>query len=466
MILVIFGSTGDLSRRMLFPSLYHLYKNGRFPKDLKVIAFGRREFNHSDYMNFLLDEFKDYYGDAFENDSWRQFSENIEYFKGDLNNLSDFKRLGESITEADKVSQGCQKKIFYLATSSDFYLTIFEGINKTFGSMKCDHKEHLNVVVEKPFGESLQSFQDLNEKLLKLFDEEQVYRIDHYLGKETVKNILYFRAANPLFLNDWNNNTIDKIEVRAIESLGVEQRAEYYDKYGQTKDFLQSHLLQLLALVLMELPKELSGENIKKAKLEVLENLFVENLQTDIVRGQYIQGVVDGMFVNGYRDEIPELSDSNIETYVKIKAKFHSPKWEGVNLFLETGKRMFVKDTSITLYFKSQEKVQGITSKNKMTFQIQPRESITLDLQVKKPSTNELDVVPMSFKYTDSFKGLLPDAYESLLLNIFNGNKSGFLSTEELEASWRFVDPVIDYWTKQGNSDLVFYHAGSKSVVS
>lgn len=464
MVLIIFGSTGDLARRMLFPSLYHLYKNGRLPVSFKIIAFGRRDFVNTQYTDFLLGEFKDSYGQAFEAESWNRFSQLIEYFKGDLTNEADFFRLGDRITTLDESSENCLKKVFYLATSSDYYQTTFEGINKIFQQVKCGHSEHVSVVIEKPFGASLQSFKDLNSKLLELFSEKQVFRIDHYLGKETVKNILYFRAANPLFLNDWNKNTLDKIEVRAFESLGVEQRASYYDQYGQARDFLQSHMLQLLTLTLMDLPLELTTENIHQAKMKVLNNLQIDNIATDVIRGQYTQGVVEGKSVKGYREELPELAQSNTETYVKIKAKLSDPNWEGVDLFLETGKRMFRKDTSITLYFKSQERVHGITSRNKLVFQLQPREAIALDLQVKKPAVNELDVVPMIFRYQENFKGLLPDAYESLLLNIFEGNKSSFLSTEELEASWRFVDPVTKYWAQQGSEGLVLYPAGSKDV--
>lgn len=461
MVLVIFGATGDLSRRMLFPSLYHLSKSGKLPKNFSVVAFGRREFDNQGYTHFLLDEFRHVYGEEFQDESWQNFSEKIEYFKGDLENESDFSKLGERIIQLDNETESCLKKVFYLAVSADHYKNTFNGIQKTLEKAECQHSEHVKVVVEKPFGESLESFDRLNSHLLELFSEEQIFRIDHYLGKETVQNILYFRAANPLFINDWSNKTVSKVEVNVMETLGVGSRADYYDRFGQTKDMVQSHLLQLLALALMELPDELTTEKIAKAKIEILRNLKIHDLGRDVKRGQYIQGVVKGKRVESYEEDLGR--ESGKETYVEINAKLNLPKWEGVEILLRSGKRMSSKSTNITLYFKSQEKVKGLPSKNKITFEIQPEESITLDLLVKKPGTKDLDTVPMVFEYDENFKGLLPDAYEQLLLNVFNDNKSSFITSEELDASWGFVDPIINYW-EENNPELIKYPAGSKEV--
>ena len=464
MILIIFGATGDLSKRMLFPSLYHLHKSGKLSPDFQVIAFARRDYDDNSFSKYLLDEFQEAYSEAFDQESWNRFTRTISYFKGDLGSSEDFTRLSKKLSEMDASKGSCINKVFYLAISPDLYNQTFAGMRYVDISSVCKHREHSKIVVEKPFGRDLGSFHELNNQLLQLFSEEQIFRIDHYLGKETVKNILYFRAANPLFLNDWNKNTIEKIEVRALESVGVGERAEYYDQYGQTRDFMQSHLLQLLTLILLDLPTELTSENIRRAKMEVLKNLHVRNIFEDTLRGQYIQGVVEGKPVKSYREELTGDNQSNTETYIKVKAGLDLPNWEGVDIFLETGKRMLNKDTSITLYFKRQEKVKGITSRNKLVFQLQPREAIALDLQVKKPSLNELEIVPMLFKYQDNFRGLLPDAYESLLLNIFDGNHSSFISTEELEASWEFIDPITRYWQEQGGNGLKFYPAGSRDV--
>lgn len=463
MILVIFGSTGDLSTRMLFPSLYHLYKKGRLPIDLKIIGFARRAFTSKQFGKFLQEKFIEQYKSVFDEESWERFVDRVEYFSGDLSNEEDFEHLAQILSDLDKNSIQCNSKVFYLAISPDLYPSTLTGIKKTELQSICDHKDHIRVILEKPFGKDLHSYHMLNDQLISSFDEDQVFRIDHYLGKETVKNILYFRAANPLFFNDWSNKTIDKIDVKVLESLGVGSRAQYYDQYGQLRDVVQSHLLQLLSLVVAQLPVELTTDNIKKEKLKILENLVVRDLKNDVVRGQYTNGVVEGKPVKSYLEELPENSSSQTETYVKIKAELNTPKWEGVEMNLISGKRMQNKETSITLHFKSQERVPGIASRNKLVFQLQPMEGITLDLQVKKPGVNELEVVPMLFNYKDNFKGLLPDAYESLLLDIFKGNKSSFISSQELEASWKFIDPIIRHWETNPDS-LKLYPAGTSNV--
>lgn len=463
MILVIFGSTGDLSTRMLFPSLYHLHKKGRLPTDLKIIGFARRNFTSEEFNKFLMEKLLEQYKSVFDEESWEQFSHNIKYVSGDLSSEEDFGNLAKILGELDRNSTQCNSKVFYLAISPDLYPVTLAGIKKTELQSICDHKDHVRVILEKPFGKDLQSYHELNDQLISSFNEDQVYRIDHYLGKETVKNILYFRAANPLFFNDWSNKTIDRVDVRVVESLGVGSRAQYYDQYGQLRDVVQSHLLQLLSLVVADLPGELTTENITSEKLKVLENLVVRDIENDIVRGQYTNGVVEGRPVKSYIQELSENMSSQTETYVKVKAELNIPQWEGVEMNLVSGKRMQNKDTSITLYFKSQERIPGIASRNKLVFQLQPMEGISLDLQVKKPGVNELEIVPMLFNYKDNFKGLLPDAYESLLLDIFRGNKSSFISSQELEASWRFIDPIIAHW-KNNPASLKLYPAGTSDV--
>lgn len=464
MVLIIFGSTGDLAKRMLFPSLYHLQKSGRLPEDLRILAVGRREYDDESFSSYLADEFQKRYRSEFNRESWERFTQKIKYFRGDLGNQEDFQKLGNLLAQMDEESEHCQKKVFYLAISPDLYLQTFAGIKETYINKLCEHPEHIRVVVEKPFGKNLNNFHELNNQLREIFDEEQIYRIDHYLGKDTVRNILFFRAANPIFFNDWSNQTIDKVEVKVMEDLGVETRATYYDSYGQLRDLVQSHVLQLLALVLAEVPQNLDTESILNAKLKILQNLKITNLETDVVRGQYTSGVVNGDTVKGYRDEHPDLVNSQTETYVSVKARLDLPSWQDVEIKLTSGKRMQEKETTITLYFRSQEKVSGIPSKNKLVFRLQPREGISLDLQVKRPRSNELDIVPMVFRYEDNYKELLADAYESLLLDIFNGNKSSFISTDELEASWRFIDPILEHWSTK-TEDLKLYPAGSKTVV-
>ena len=458
MVLVIFGATGDLSRRMLFPSLYHLYKSSNLPSELKIIAFGRRDFSHAEYTEFLLEEFVNEYDDIFEKESWNRFVLHIDYFIGDLNNIDDFALLGKKILYYESNAKQCLEKMFYLAVGSEHYNYTIKGINQTLLQTKCEHSEHVKVIVEKPFGESLESFDSLNKQLLELFEENQIFRIDHYLGKETVQNILFFRNSNPLFSKNWSRENISKIEVNVLESLGVGSRAPYYDKFGQTKDMVQSHLLQLLALVLMKIPHDM--QNLADEKTNIISNLKVTDF-SKVKRGQYDTGVVNGKKVSSYVDDLGH--DSVTETFVEINTTLELPEWQGVEIVLRSGKRMSSKNTSVVVHFKGENNSDESESENKITFEIQPNESITLDLQVKKPGTKELETVPMVFEYQKNFRGLLPDAYEQLLLNVFNDNKSSFITTEELEASWRFIDPIVSYW-RENNPELIKYPAGSSEV--
>lgn len=462
-ILTIFGATGDLTTRKLLPALYNLDRQGLLPDDFQIIAFSRRDYDNQQYFDFIADFIKQKYPSLIDQVSWQKFSKKLTYFQGNFDSADDFNSLRDFLRAADQKVGQCLDKYFYLAITPEQYQQVLDGIKNSQLHMVCDEQQ-TKVIIEKPFGSDLNSFQQLNGLIHKMFDEEQIYRIDHYLAKETVENLLYFRGANPVLSNDWSNSNIDSIEVKVFESIGIENRVEYYDKYGQLRDMLQSHLLQLLALTTMQIPASLNVDLVSQAKAEILSKLKIRDLKQDVVRGQYQAGVVDGQAVIGYQQEAGISADSQTETFVKISAYIDDEKWRNIKINLTTGKRLKEKLTEIVINFKSEEKIQGLSSNNSLRFRIQPDEEIALRFLVKTPGKHSLQTADMKFSYKESFNLILPEAYEKVLEDIITGRKVNFLTTKELEASWQFIDPIIEYW--QTSNDLKYYPAGSTNLLS
>ncbi|MCA9383935.1 glucose-6-phosphate dehydrogenase, partial [Candidatus Dojkabacteria bacterium] len=318
--LVIFGATGDLTRRKLLPALYNLDQQSMLPEQIRIIAFARKELDQKQYKQYIESHVADLYPNLIEDTTWNKFFEKIDYISGDFADDKSYQILSKKLDEVDMHIGVCTHKLFYLAVSPDLYENVLQGIVHTELNAFCKNINDTRVILEKPFGKDYASFEKLNKQITDIFDEKQIYRIDHFLGKETVQNLLYFRAANPIFSNDWNKHKISKVYVRAYESIGIEKRADYYDKYGQLRDMVQSHLLQLLALVLMDMPSSLDDmEGINQRKAEVLEKLTISD-KSKIVRGQYMEGVVDAIAVGGYREEDGIDLSSNTETFVKVSA--------------------------------------------------------------------------------------------------------------------------------------------------
>jgi len=463
-IFVIFGATGDLTQKKLLPSLYHLDKQAMLPEKFKVIAFARKEKTDRFYLDEIKQQLSQQFAFTFSETSWQKFAQKVTYHQGDFTKEEAFVGLAKKLNEIDMQLGVCTHKIFYLAVTPDLYETVLQGIKKTQLQQICKNEKDTRIIMEKPFGSSLASFQKLNQLALSLFTEKQIYRIDHLVGKETVQNILYFRAANPAIASTINRGCIKGVRINYYEAIGVGGRGGYYDVYGHLRDMVQSHLLQLLALTLMDLPKELRPAEISKAKTEIIKSLAIENLDQDIIRGQYVKGVVEGKTVVGYRDEPGIPKDSSTETLVKIKAKLHGGKWEGLPVVLATGKRLNKKVTEVIIDYEEQQLVSGIKGGNRLVIRIQPEEGITLRLMVKKPETDDLDTVDMSFKYKESFPALLPEAYEKIILDIIRKSDAFDITSEELEASWSFVDPIIKKFASS-SGDLLFYPAGSNELL-
>lgn len=462
-VLTIFGATGDLTKRKLLPSLYNLDRQGLLPQQFRIIAFARRDFTGEEYGNYIGGFIDKEFPRLLDKLSWEKFLDKITYISGDFTDKKAFNSLAKKLTEVDKELKVCAHKIFYLAISPNIYETVLNGIKDTSLKQICRKMKDSRVVIEKPFGSDLKSFRQLNRLVLDLFEEKQIYRIDHYLGKETVQNLLYFRAANQIFKKDWDKNSIESIDVNVNESLGVEDRASYYDKFGQLRDMVQSHMLQLLALIAVEVPGELDMSQLSVEKAKVISGLKILDYEKDIIRAQYKKGVVDGQEVIGYKGENAIPKNSDTETYVQLKAILDLPKWKGVKVNLITGKRMKEKATEVIVRFKKDKAISGLESGNKLVFKIQPKEGISLTFYVKAPGQNKLESVDMSFEYEDSFKTLIPEAYEKILFDIIRNNKVNFLSTEELEASWKFIDPIRKSWENE-SSEVKFYLAGSNKV--
>lgn len=431
-IILIFGASGDLTRRKLVPALYSLYEKGMLPAGVSIVGVSRTHYTDESFREELAKGVSEYTGGS-DQDKWVQFSKSISYFVGDYSDMATYAEIKKRL-EAASDAKGAANCVFYLATPPVLYEQVIENLGMT--GLAKPGKGWRRVVVEKPFGNDLASAKALNDKVHQAFPEEQVYRIDHYLGKETVQNILAFRFANSIFEPLWNRSHVDHVQITVAEEIGVEHRGGYYDKAGVVRDMLQNHLLQLLALIAMDPPIRYTPKAVRDEKVKVLQ--AVRPIQSsECVLGQYA----------GYTDE-PEVDPSSkTPTFVAAKLYVESWRWRGTPFYMRTGKRMPLKTTEITLQFKevplllfSNEEV----SPNRITIRIQPDEGINLRFEAKQPGAGmTTQPVDMSFKYSDISKKQLPDAYERLLLDALNGDPSLFTRSDEIELSWEIVEPLI-----------------------
>lgn len=457
--LVLFGSTGDLSTRKLLPALFSLYLDDRLPSEWRLVALFRH--SHDDFLERLQDSIMltQNNNDQRVQDKWESFSDHIERFSFDATKPENYGELKASIDQKpDTVT------IFYLATPSSLYGQICTGL-----SQAKLNTANSRIVLEKPIGSDLASAQTINELVGRYFEEHQIFRIDHYLGKETVQNLLVLRFANTIFESQWSQQYIDNIQITISETLGVEERAEFYDQVGALRDMGQNHLLQLLCIVAMEPPSKFTSDAVRDEKVKVLRalrNLTDADVHKKVVRGQYDAGVSDGSAVNGYTDEKGVDASSETETYVAMKVEIDNWRWAGVPFYLRTGKRLAHRACEIVVHFK--EVPHSIfdlqhkrTMANKLVFRLQPDEGIRLMLCEKKtgPGVNvrstELSLSPDSLH-----RKRVPDAYERLLGDVISNNQTLFVRQDELIAAWDWLDPILKHWdeSEQGPEP---YIAGS-----
>jgi len=460
--IVIVGGEGDLAFRKLYPALYSLHKENLLADCTKIVCFGRGKFSESDFKKNMHEwTQRSSYVTSIDETSWTSFCERVVHFIGDATKKEDLKRLKKEI--------GKHEIVFYLSTPP----SIFAPICKAMGSAGVV-SDNTRLVVEKPLGTSQETFKEINDTLFQTFDEHQIYRIDHYLGKETVQNLLALRFANIFFEPLWNRNYIDHVQITVAESVGAGGRWNYYDESGALRDMVQNHLLQLVCLVAMEFPARNKADDIRDEKLKIircLKKIDGSTVQTMTVRGQYTEGAINQELVPGYlqeKDAEPNVK-SQTETFVAIKAEIENNRWQGVPFYLRTGKRMANRYSEIVIQFKPVifkfiDVDPNVLNNNQLVIRLQPNEGIKMDLMNKVPGLSEgtsLQNVGLNLSFEEAFEEhRSPSAYERLLLDVTRGDQTLFMRSDELNGAWEWVDGIIDGWnaTKQPVNK---YKAGS-----
>ncbi|MFP4016923.1 MAG: glucose-6-phosphate dehydrogenase [Halanaerobiales bacterium] len=457
--IIIFGATGDLTHRKLLPAFYNLFKQEHLPEKLSILAIGRRDKNNEIYREEAYEAVRENSRFELDEDTWDEFVESIEYVRFDFREDEGYDELQNKIIKE-------AQRIYYLAVSPDYFGLIVDKLeeNNLAHSENCDTR----VVIEKPFGHNLETACQLNDKINDVFPEKDIYRIDHYLGKEMLQNIMVIRFANSLFEPLWNNKYIDNIQIISNESSGVGDRGGYYDESGALRDMVQNHMMQLLTLTAMEPPVEMDTESIRNEKVKVLKALQLDydNMDKYVVRGQYCGGKVDGEEVPAYRDEERTTDDSTTETFVALKLFINNLRWSGVPFYIKTGKRLTHKSTEVVVEFKSEahpayKDEYSDLLPNLLVIRIQPQEGTFFQFNAKKPGT-EHNIVPVQMDYCQNCQlgSNSPEAYERLLYDIMRGDSTLFTRWDEVEYSWRFIDKIASKW-EEGEADFPNYQAGT-----
>ena len=467
-VIVMFGASGDLAQRKLLPALYDLAFHAGLAPRFRLVGFSRTKMDDAEFQNKSGEALSK--AKAPEDDQKRsEFLKNLQYFTGNYDDPGAFRRLAEKLTALDSEAQLGGNRLFYLATPPEIYLKVVEQLGKAGLARPKSDKSWTRIIIEKPFGRDQASARELNEKILSVFEEPQVYRIYHYLGKETVQNLLVFRFGNGIFEPLWNRNYIDHVQITAAEALGVERRAAFYESAGALRDMIQSHVLQLTSLVAMESPATFDATSVRNEKIKVLQSirpLTSESIWKYVVRGQYGPGQENGKPVAGYRQEPGVKPDSATETFVAMKLLVDNWRWSGVPFYLRTGKRLKKAITEIVIQFKpAPHKVfrgEG-TDLNCIVLNIQPDEGISLSFGAKAPGGQmHISPVTMDFQYRSTFGGVSRDAYSTLINDCIRGDATLFDRADSVEAAWALVDPILKTW--QGASPPPFpnYPAGSE----
>jgi glucose-6-phosphate 1-dehydrogenase len=473
--IIIFGASGDLTSRKLIPALYHLFKDKQMPPDFRVIGFARREKTDDEWRTELrtaLDQFSR--TKPVDDKVWTDFAKNVSYCIGDLTDAAAYQKLEQKLSSFGNPKLR-ENLLFYLATSP----SQFGGVIEQLHNAKLLHKDETggsqSVVIEKPFGHDLESARALNNELTRFAHEKQIFRIDHYLGKETVQNILMFRFSNSIFERLWNRDSIDHVQITVSEKIGVGGRGGYYEEAGALRDMIQNHMLQVLALVSMEPPVSLEAEAMRDEKVKLLKSIRHMNpadVAKQVVRGQYFAGVVNGESRPGYRQEPKVKSDSHVETYVALKLLIDNWRWSGVPFYLRTGKNLPSSASEVRIQFRPTPHVLfaagcGELDQNAIALRLQPNEGIYLRFNGKVPGTT-LGVRPvrMNFSYDSEFGAYTPEAYERLLLEAMLGDATLFIRRDEVETAWKIVDSVRKGWEGKPLSNREFYAAGTWGPVA
>jgi glucose-6-phosphate 1-dehydrogenase len=468
-VVVIFGAGGDLTMRKLIPALYNLFLDGWLPEQFAIVGVDRKTMTDDQFRTYLrpaVDQFSRQ-GKTKDQD-WSRFAPHLRFHSADFGDAGAFTNLSQRLNAFDQEWHTKANHVFYLAISPSLIGLVAGQLNKA--GLSSD-RQHARLVVEKPFGRDLASARELNRTILAEFEESQIYRIDHYLGKETVQNILAFRFANSLYEPVWNRRYIDHVQITVAETVGVEERAGYYEHAGALRDMIQNHLMQLLCLIAMEPPVSFSANELRSKKVDVLHAIRpLDNLKVAhfVVRGQYGAGSVNGKTERAYRSEPGVAPDSATETYVAAKFFVDNWRWQDVPFYLRTGKRLFDHVSQISVHFRPVPHRSFPATAlerwepNRLSMCIQPEEAILLEFQAKHPGpTLHLDPVMMRFLYRESFDTPAPEAYETLLLDVMLGEAMLFMRADQVEAAWEVVQPILDHWASVRPGDFPNYAAGS-----
>ncbi len=453
--MVIFGANGDLTRRKLMPALYRLAYEGRLAPGFAVIGISRTAMTDDDFRNRMHDSVSKFMEDApFDEDLWRSFAQGLFYLPGDVGDMVLYQKIAGSLAEVGKQRQTAGNVLFYLSTQPSQYGEIAEGLGAA-GLAKGEGWRR--IIIEKPFGHDLPSARDLNARIQKHFEEDQIYRIDHYLGKETVQNIMAFRFGNGIFEPLWNRRYIDHVQITAAESIGVEGRGAYYQEAGALRDMIQNHLLQVMATIAMEPSATFSSDEVRDERAKLLRSVRImtlDEVEGNAVAGQYGAGRVGGQQVVGFRQESGVRPDSPTDTYAAATFMVDNWRWADVPFYIRTGKYLPKRVSEIAIHFKSaplsvfrNSDASGTTAPNLLILRIQPEEGISLKFVSKRPGAGmTLRPVSMDFNYGASFGERSPSAYETLLLDAVIGDATLYTRQDMVEASWRAVQPILDCW--------------------
>lgn len=469
-VMVIFGATGDLTKRKLIPALLNLAQEGILSRQFAIVGFAVNDFDTETFRKTLGEEMPKFAPDPIDLKMWDWLSQRTYYVKGDFGDPEAFQRLKRQIDEADKAHDTGGNKFFYLAVAPRFFAPIVDQLGAA--SLTKEEQGHwTRVIVEKPFGHDLDSARQLNTGLKKTLEEKQIYRIDHYLGKETVQNVMVFRFTNNIIEPLWNRNYVDHVQITAAETVGVEHRGGFYETAGALRDMVPNHLFQLLTMTAMEPPISFDADEVRNKQAEVLhaiQPLSPEEVLTNMVRGQYAEGVADGERVIGYRNEPDVRHDSNTETFVALKLQIDNWRWAGVPFYLRTGKRLAMRATEIVIQFRRTPFVlfRGTGVKNietnRLVIHIQPDEGISLSFGAKVPgAVMRLGLVNMDFDYKTYFGVEHGTGYERLLRDCMAGDATLFQRADMVEAGWTVIQPILDLWHALPPRGFPNYAAGS-----
>lgn len=460
-ILVIFGATGDLTSRKLLPAIYNLAREGQLPSQFAVVGFARRDKSHDDFRKEMKDAINKHSRvKPVDEALWKNFEQQIFYHKSEFHEDDGYLKLDAFLKDLDRKLGTKGNRVFYLSTQPRFFTTICEKLakNKLIYDKNREKDKWSRIIIEKPFGHDLDSAHALQNELLKFLAEEQIYRIDHYLGKETVQNLMVFRFANSLFESLWNNRYIDHVQITVAEDIGIGSRGAFFEEAGLLRDIVQNHMMQLLSLVAMEPPVNLGANAIRDEKVKVLQALrpfTKEDFKTSVVRGQYGKGFIGGEPVKGYREEENVNPKSQVETYVALRLFVDNWRWHGVPFYLRGGKRLPKKATEIAIFFKQPP---GVLFQNQdkqhepnvLAIRIQPDEGIALKINCKVPGpASPIQPVKMDFRYGSYFGMSPPEAYERLILDCMAGDNTLFAREDEVFNSWAELTPVLQEWQKE-----------------